>query len=162
MARYIDAIDLPLPIEEAFDYLADFSKTAEWDPSVTEAEQLTPDPVGLGSRFRVSVSLLGRALPIEYEIRTYERPHRLVLVGVDDGFRSIDEVTFVERSGGTRVTYEARIELEGLRKLADPVVDLLFQIVGRLAVRGLRERVRGAQKTAAQVQRENREQWAAS
>jgi len=31
MARFVDAIDLPLPIEQAFDYLADFSHAAEWD-----------------------------------------------------------------------------------------------------------------------------------
>jgi hypothetical protein len=29
MARFVDAIDLPIPVEEAFDYLADFSRTAE-------------------------------------------------------------------------------------------------------------------------------------
>lgn len=39
MARYVDAIDLPIPVEEAFDYLADFSRTAEWDPGVVEAHR---------------------------------------------------------------------------------------------------------------------------
>jgi hypothetical protein len=29
VARHVDAIDLPISIEEAFDYLADFSRTAE-------------------------------------------------------------------------------------------------------------------------------------
>lgn len=141
MPRYVDAIDLPLPIEEAFDYLADFSRTAEWDPGVAAAVRLTPGAVRLGSRFRVLVSFLGRRLPFEYEITEFERPSHLVLRGGEAALSSVDEITFVARPGGTRITYEARLELSGIRRLADPLLDALFQRIGRLAVRGLRERV---------------------
>ncbi len=141
MARYIDAIDLSVPIEEAFDFLADFSRVAEWDPSVVDAKRLTKGKIGLGSRFEVVVHFLGRPLPIEYEITSYDRPSRLVVEGGDQSFHSRDEICFVERPGGTRITYEAVVELQGIRKVADPLMDLLFQRVGRLAVRGLRERM---------------------
>jgi uncharacterized protein YndB with AHSA1/START domain len=141
MARYVDAIDLPIPIEEAFDYLADFSRTAEWDPGVCDARRLTRGEIRLGSRFEVTVSFLGRRVPLEYRITEFERPSRLVLTGGDSSLRSIDEITFVSRRGGTRVTYEACLELVGIRRLADPALDLLFQRAGRLAVRGLRERL---------------------
>jgi len=140
MARFVDAIDLPVPPEAAFDYLADFHRTAEWDPGVVEAEALTPGPSRQGSRFRVVVSFLGRRVPLEYEITSFERPHRLLLVGGDDTLTSIDELTFAAREGGTRVTYEACLELRGLRRLADPLLDAAFQIIGRFASRGLRER----------------------
>lgn len=143
MARYVDAIDLPMSVEEAFDYLADFSRTAEWDPSVVEARRLTRGKVRLGASFRVVISFLGRRVPLEYRITEFERPSRLVLSGGDSSLRSIDEITFVPRSGGTRVTYEARLELTGIRRLADPILDVLFQRIGRLAVRGLRERLAG-------------------
>ena len=66
MARYVDAICLPMSIEEAFDYLADFSRTAEWDPGVSDAKRITRGPVRLGSRFRVAVAFLGRRIPLEY------------------------------------------------------------------------------------------------
>jgi carbon monoxide dehydrogenase subunit G len=141
VARYVDVIDVPVPIEEAFDYLADFSRTADWDPGVSGAERLEEGPIGVGSRFRVVVSVLGSSLPIEYEIATHERPTRLVLRGGDDGLRSIDEITFAPRGRGTRVTYEARLELSGVRRLADPLLDLWFQRIGRRAARGLREGV---------------------
>jgi len=141
MARYVDAIDLPIPVEEAFDYLADFSRTAEWDPSVEEASRLTPGPVGMGSRFKVIVSVLGRRIPLEYRITDFERPSRLVLSGGDPSIRSVDEITFVSRGDGTRVTYEANLELIGIHRFADPILDLLIQRTGRLAVRGLRERL---------------------
>jgi carbon monoxide dehydrogenase subunit G len=141
MARYVDAIDLPIPVEEAFDYLADFSRTTEWDPGVYEARRLTRGKVRLSSRFRVTVSFLGRRIPLEYRITEFERPSRLVLSGGDSSLRSVDEITFVSRPGGTRVTYEARLELQGIRRIADPILDLLFQRIGCLAVRGLRERL---------------------
>ena len=144
MARYIDAIDLPIPIEPAFDYFADFSRTAEWDPGVQEARRLTRGKVRLGSRFQVTVSFLGRRIPLEYRITEFERPSRLVLRGGDSSLRSMDEITFVSRPGGTRVTYEARLELVGIRRIADPILDLLFQRIGRLAVRGVRERMTDA------------------
>ena len=149
MARYVDAIDLPRPIEEVFDYLADFSRTVEWDPGVVEARRLTPGKARLGSSFRVIVSFLGRRVPLEYRITEFERPSRLVLSGGDSSLRSIDEITFVSRPGGTRVTYEARLELAGIRRLADPLLDVLFQRIGRLAVRGLRERLAGKRSEGA-------------
>ncbi len=153
MARYIDAIDLPIPIGPAFDYLADFSRTVEWDPSVCDARRITRGAVRLGSRFGVSVSFLGRRIPLEYRITEFERPSRLVLTGGDSSLRSVDEITFVSRPGGTRVTYEARVELTGIGQLADPFLDLLFQRIGRQAVRGLRERWaagEGALKTSGE------------
>ena len=143
LARYVDAIDLPIRIEEAFDYLADFSRTAEWDPGVEEAQCLTKGKARLGSRFNVIVSFFGHRIPLEYEITEFDRPSRLVLSGGDSSVSSTDEITFVERPGGTRVTYEARIDLVGVRRIADPLLDILMQRVGRLAVRGLRERLSG-------------------
>jgi carbon monoxide dehydrogenase subunit G len=140
MARFVDAIDLPVPPEEAFDYLADFDRTAEWDPGVVETARLTPGPSRAGSRFRVVVSFLGRRMPLEYTIETYQRPHRLILAGGDESLHSVDELTFAAREGGTRVTYEARLELRGAARLADPLLDLAFQVIGRFAARGLRER----------------------
>jgi carbon monoxide dehydrogenase subunit G len=152
VARYVDAIDLRTPIEEAFDYLADFSRTAEWDPGVVEGKRLTRGKVRLGSRFQVSISFLGRRVPLEYRITEFERPSRVVLSGGDSSLRSIDEITFLSRPGGTLVTYEARLELVGIRRLADPILDLVFPRIGRLAVRGLRERLAGnnSQETSSE------------
>ena len=141
MARFVDAIDLPVPVEQAFDFLADFSHTAEWDPGVSHAERLDSGPLGVGSRFRVTLAFLGRQLEFVYEITVFERPRRLVLRGSDGNVLSLDELTLVARDGGTRLTYEARLELSGLQRSLDPLLHLLFQHIGRVAVRGLRERM---------------------
>ncbi len=138
MARFVDAIDLPVSIEEAFDYLADFSRTRDWDPGVRGARRLTQGGIGLGSRFRVEVSFFGRRSALDYEIVSYDRPSRLVLEGGDDRLRSIDEITFTARPDGTRVTYEARLELGSGLSLLDPALDRVFQRIGRAGANGLR------------------------
>jgi len=139
MARYVDAIDLPLPLEDAFAFFADFSRVADWDPGVVEAQRLSEGEIGEGSRFSVTVSFLGRESTLEYAITAFEPGRRLVLAGGDDRIESIDEITFVPRRGGTRVTYEARLALRGLARVADPLLDVVFQRIARVAVCGLRE-----------------------
>lgn len=149
MARYIDAIDTPVPIEQAFDYLADFSRTAEWDPGVASAKRLSAGEIQVGSRFLVNTSVFGTVLKLEFEIIEFDRPSRLVFTGGDGTIESTDEITFVSKPGGTRITYEARLKLTGFRQFADPVLHLLFQRVGQVAVRGLRERLSAEHDTAS-------------
>ncbi|MDJ0868605.1 MAG: SRPBCC family protein [Myxococcota bacterium] len=148
MARFVDAIDLPLDPQTAFDYLADFSNTADWDPGVAAAERLDAGPLGPGSQFAVTVEFLGRRIPFVYEIAEWEPPQRLVLRGEGGAVVSIDEIGVAPRGDGCRVTYEARVELKGIARVADPLLGLLFQRVGAVAARGLRERV-CAEKTSA-------------
>jgi hypothetical protein len=51
---------------EVFEYLADLSSTAEWDPGASEARRLDADPLRAGARFRVLADFLGRRIPLEY------------------------------------------------------------------------------------------------
>lgn len=137
MARYLDIIDVPQKPENAFAYLAHFDNAAQWDPGVVEAERLDTGPLRRGSRFRVVASFLGQHVELVYEITELEAPHRVVLVGRNDTLVSTDEITFVARGSGTRITYEAVLELRGLAALVDPLVNLVFQYVGHEAARGL-------------------------
>jgi hypothetical protein len=59
VAHFRTFIDTPASVEAAFEYLADFSNAARWDPSVSRAKVLTPKPIGVGAR---SVKGLERAL----------------------------------------------------------------------------------------------------
>jgi len=155
MARYVDVIDLPLPPRGAFDLLADFTGTPEWDPGVVRARRLDSGPIGCGSRFELTVRFLGRELPLTYEIVTYAPPQRLVLRARSDSFESCDELHFTPRAGGTRVSYEATLTLSGMARLADPLLQLAFDAIGRAAVEGLREYGRDvAQAHAADQARE--------
>lgn len=144
MASYETTVDTALGIDEVFAYLADFSNTADWDPGVVEAERLFEDEPGLGSRFRVVTSTAGRRQTLNYEITEWDPPNRIVLVGTTSRLRSVDTLTLVAtESGGTRVTYHADLALLGPARLADPVLHLAFQAIGRRADQGLREVLAG-------------------
>jgi hypothetical protein len=162
MARFVDVIDLPLSPIAAFDYLAEFQHTAEWDPGVIEASALDPaGPLGPGSRFSVVASFFGRRVPLEYEITDFEPPHRVVLRGTNGSLVAIDTISFAPIPDGTRVTWEAVLEASGLARLADPLLHLLFQHTGRAAVRGLRERADAMASEQKRVARRRRPSQAA-
>ena len=82
MTTLRERIETPLPIDEAFAYVADFANSQEWDPGVATAERLDTGPVGVGSRYRLGVRMGGRVAPMEYRISVFEPPTRVVLTGV--------------------------------------------------------------------------------
>lgn len=137
MARFVDAIDLPLPPEAALDLLANFECLSAWDPSALEARRLDGGSLGTGSRFRVLYRLFGQRVPLEYEVDACERPRRVVLAGETARARLRDEIDVAPRDGGSRVTYEARVALVGLPALADVLFQLAFEASCRTAARRL-------------------------
>jgi hypothetical protein len=138
MARYTRTIDVPVAADEAFAYLSRFSNTAEWDPGVAEAEQLTPDPVGPGSRFSVVARFLGRTVPLVYEITAFDAAGRVTLRAENAFTVSEDTIVVVAVSPtSARVTYDADLRLRGVWRAFGPVLDVAFRKIGDAALEGL-------------------------
>jgi dehydrogenase/reductase SDR family protein 12 len=138
MARYLDTIDLPISCEAAFDALVDFSSAQRWDPSVVRASRLDRGPIAPGARFEVVVRLLGIESALEYTLVEAERPHRIVLRAEQGALTSLDEIALSPRGTGVRVTYDARIELSGLARSLDPLLNAWFQRSGARSAAGMR------------------------
>jgi hypothetical protein len=146
MARFLATIDAPLSCEDAFDALLDFSRCAEWDPSVLRAQRLTLGALAPGARFRVVVSAFGVPSALSYTLIAAERPHRIVLRAEQGPLVSLDEIAIAPRGGGVRVTYDALLTLSGAARLAEPVLGAWFQRSGARSAEGLRVWLaRGAQ-----------------
>jgi uncharacterized protein YndB with AHSA1/START domain len=60
--------------ERVFDVLADLRREPEWNSRVTDAELVSGEPIGLGSRF----SIVNGGSSFEVTLAEYERPTRLV------------------------------------------------------------------------------------
>lgn len=138
MAHYSREIAVTTPPAAAFTYLSRFANAEQWDPSVVEAEQVTPDPVGLGSRSRLVVAFLGAKVPLEYTIIEFEPPRLVVLTAENRSVRSTDTISFgPAASGGTVVRYEADLRLKGPARLAAPLFALALRRLGDRAAAGL-------------------------
>ena len=103
MAHYAATVNSPGSAAEVFEYLADFSSTAEWDPGVSEARRLNADPLRAGARFHVVADFLGRRVPLEYRTVEIDPPLRVVLRAETDTVVSEDTITVrALRGSGSR------------------------------------------------------------
>ncbi|MGC4110141.1 MAG: SRPBCC family protein [Nocardioides sp.] len=129
--------------ELVLDYLKDFSHAEEWDPGTEKCERLDHGPVRVGSRWHNESKIAGVSTELTYEL-TELTDTRLVLVGRNDTATSTDTITVLPRSGGgSQITYEAVIEMNGAAKLAAPLVKVVFEKVGSDTERSMTEVLNG-------------------
>ena len=114
------------------DYLKDFSNAEEWDPGTESCTRTDgTGPVQVGSTWHNRSKIAGVSTELDY---TLERltDDTIVLVGRNDTATSTDTITVVPSPDGpgSRITYEANIEMKGAAKLADPVMKVVFEKIG--------------------------------
>jgi carbon monoxide dehydrogenase subunit G len=137
MTRLHEIIETPLPVDEAFAFVADFANAQHWDPGVATSERIDEGPVGLGARYRLGVRMRGRVAPMEYRITTWEPTSRVVLTGEGSNVSAVDEIRFEPAGSGTRIDYTADIRLGGWMRLAQPFADGAFKKIATDALGGM-------------------------
>ena len=152
MTRVHERITAVLPVEAAFDYIADFATNAEWDPNTTAARRLDEGPLGVGTHYELHVRMGGRTAPMTYRITEYDRPNRVVLVGEGSGVSSVDDIRFERSAGGTTVDYAADIRLGGFLRLVQPFLGSRFERLGKDAAAGMTRELQrlAGERTAGQ------------
>lgn len=139
MARYRGTVSTSRSADEVFDYLAEFSNAAEWDPGVVAASRLDAGPIGRNSMFRLQVRVGRWTVPFDYRIVAFEPPTRVAVVADRGTVRSEDTITIVsDATGGSTLTYDARLRLKGVYAIAEPLLCLGFRRIGDRGIAGLR------------------------
>lgn len=141
MTRIHERIETALPIDDAFDYIADFANSPAWDPGTVSARRMDPGPVGAGARFELDVRMGDRVAPMVYLIRDFERPTRVVLTGSGRNVDAVDEIRFERSDHGTLIDYTADIRLGGLLRFVQPFLGSSFEKIGRHAAAGMHKRL---------------------
>lgn len=126
------------PVEEVFDYLADFTHTNEWDPGTVVTTRVGGDG-GLGTTYANRSEFLGREVELTYRTTTHDRPTKVQFRGSNDSTTATDTMTFSPDASGTSICYRAEFEFGPLVRLVAPLL------------RGKLERL--ADDTVAQIQR---------
>ena len=138
MATFNATIPSTWTRERTFDYLVDFRSVAEWDPSMQSATLVSGTAGEVGSRYELVMSTLGRETTLVYETVEVHRPERFVLRCETDSLVSVDTITVAEDGA---VTYDADLELKGLRKVAEPAMQVGLVLASERAKRSLEEKL---------------------
>lgn len=144
MARYVTTVRTAKTPKEVFAYMADLRNFAEWDPGVKTVNQVEGSGGGPKSVFDVTVAGVGRDLTLRYVTEEYDAPRNLLVVARSSVFTSIDRITVKPDGTGSVLTYDADLRLNGVLRVGDLGLRLVFGHIGDRAAAGLR-RALGAQ-----------------
>lgn len=92
------------PREAVFDYFTDFSKASRWRQYVVSMARVDDRPLGVGSRLRVEMEVMGNRQTFDMEVLSFERPSLWRHRTFESNFKGHVEYRFETESAGTRVT----------------------------------------------------------
>ncbi|WP_270887026.1 SRPBCC family protein [Pedococcus sp. 5OH_020] len=129
-------------------YLSDFGNAEQWDPGTVRCTRVDSGEVTVGSRWKNVSKVLGRETELDYELVRLE-PDRLILRGSNTTATSTDDIAVVAHPSGSEVTYHAHIMFNGPARLAEPLMQRVFERLGDQTVAGIRRALDGGPAGAA-------------
>jgi hypothetical protein len=121
-----DLITIHRPLKEVFGYVIDHSNDKYWKPFVTESIKITPDPIGVGTRFKITTTTRGYRRSGEVEIIEYDPYHSFAYRANDKIFPFIGQLHFSEIAAGTSLHGNVEFQAQGIWKLPQPLIVLFF------------------------------------
>jgi hypothetical protein len=70
-------VEIKLPSEAVFDFVADARNEPRYNPHILRAQKISDGPITYGTKFRNETRSMGRTIEWIIEISSYERPRRL-------------------------------------------------------------------------------------
>jgi uncharacterized protein YndB with AHSA1/START domain len=127
MAKVEASIQIDRPVEEVYAYATTVDTLPQWLGAVQEVEQLTDEPLGVGTQIRAVGKMLGRRLVTLVEVTALEPGVRFAFTGVMGPFTGHNNYTFESVAGGTKVTDVAESETSGALRLFDPLMGRMMR-----------------------------------
>lgn len=121
------------PKEEVFDFLVDLRNELIWNPDVVSVELLTPEPIGLGSRYLAKWKQSGR---IQVECTGFDRPNGWTYLNGGPVAVTLD-VRLSEEEGATRLVSRFDARPRGMFRLVFPVFLMIIRRQERENMRNL-------------------------
>ena len=110
------------PVDVVFDVFSNIPDASETIAGINKIEMLTDGPVGVGTRWKETRTMLGKECTEEMGFSEFERPNRYVVEAESCGCHFATEFSFREQGGGTQVTMEmASRPLTLMAKLMTPI-----------------------------------------
>ena len=115
------------PVEEVFAFANDLESDPQWMAAVSERKKTSEGPVGVGTTFHDTGTLLGRKVENNYEVTEYE-PNAKLGIKTISGSIPIEATSTCEPvEGGTRFTMAGAADVAGIFKFAEPFVTRIMK-----------------------------------
>lgn len=126
MINFNTGIMIDKPVHDVFTFITNPDNMPKWNSSVVSMEQITPGPVGMGTKFKNVGEMMGRHIEGEMQVVAFE-PDSKYGFQMNAGPAKVNVVlTFKTVGTGTKLNLNAQGQPGGLFKLAEPV------LVGRI------------------------------
>ncbi len=113
------SVTIRRPVADVFDLVGNPNDDTTWGGLIVESEQLSAGPLGIGSRFRQVVALLGARITMTIEVTDFQ-PGRLLRYHAADPW-PIEHLRAVEpTSDGSQLTFSTDLDVGGKFRLAAP------------------------------------------
>ncbi|HLM20874.1 MAG TPA: SRPBCC family protein [Propionibacteriaceae bacterium] len=119
-----NVIEIAASAEKVFDFVVDVRNEPQWNPQLLQAEMLTPEPIGVGTRFRVRFGRgVGEALIEDVRV---DRPRSWAAVSRSGALDVLSEGQIDETSDGVRLVMRMRLRPHGALRLLTPGLGLFM------------------------------------
>jgi uncharacterized protein YndB with AHSA1/START domain len=127
------------PPRVVFDVVADERNEPSYNPTLLSSQMLTPEPLGVGSRFRALHASARGPLEMTVEITAYDPPHRIASVTTASWADVDGAVTFEEvGESATRMRWSWHVRPKGFARLLTPLVGVVGSRGERACWQGLK------------------------
>ena len=145
MAHITGSIRIAAPLERVFDTVADSRLEPSFNQSMTAVVLLTPEPIGLGTRFQARMANAGMEMLVE--LIEFDRPHRLASRTTSPMMETTGTLTCTSEEGETRLSWDWQVHPKGWFRALGPLVGLLGHRMERKIWTGLKRKLEA--KTAS-------------
>ena len=115
------------PVDEVFEYLANFENNPKWQGGMKEATFTSEGPLRVGSTYDQVASFLGRRVESSFEVIAYEAGRMVKATTTSGSF----PITFTRKvsalESGTEVSAIIEGDASGFFQIAAPILKMLVQ-----------------------------------
>lgn len=122
------------------DYLKDFTHAEEWDPGTVSCTREGAGPIQVGARFHNVSKIAGVTTELTYVLERLDET-TVEFRGSNDSATTTDTIAVLpaDDGPGSEITYTAVISMNGLAKITDPVMKVVFEKIGNDTVTAMTE-----------------------
>lgn len=138
MAHIAGEIRIGAPQRRVFDTAADSRQEPSFNSAMTGVELLTPEPIGLGTKY---LAHMRNGIDMLVEITEFDRPNRVGTRTASSMMQTSGTLTFATEAEETAMSWDWQVQPRGWLRLLGPAMGPLGRRVERKIWTGLKHKL---------------------